>query len=508
MAFASAGVIVAVKIVSGTIDVPGIGANGFHVDSSGNLGIGGPTATSGPFQVSASGAVVAQAITVSGTITTSSLAWGTTSTLDSSDSLTLPTQTGFATPARVQTAQATAAGSSLTVTFAAAAAGDVLILTAGFGTTGASRTWNTPAGWTVLSTGSTANDGINLTGLGSFYRVATGGETSVTVTLSGVVGTMSGVVSEYSGLAAVPLDVNGGGNSGLTNSPRSGNFGPTTQTVELLVAGCAYGAGGHATFGTPIQSFQQSVNFNTPVQCSIVVWDRIVSTTGTYNGGADANTPPNLTTWVVNGASFKAAAVALTPAAGKARLYARQRSGTATSTATFTQRNEQGSDLELAPGLSSQVATTTRTNSTADALGPTVTVPGGTVLAGSVLTGLCFGAHNTSAAPPVFRFQFMVDGVQRLSTTYTPAASVNRRFRFDVVLVFRAIGAAAATWGVITVLDENAAAPNQVNVVADTAAVNIDTTASHTYDLRCNMQTAVAANTLELYGGYFTWGKY
>jgi hypothetical protein len=124
---------------------------------------------------------------------------------------------------------------SLAVTFSAAVAGNLLV--AGF-SSNIAQTWGTdPTGWTLI------HQIPNATGQLAaiwYYKIAAGGETSVTATFDGSGSNCRGSVAEFEGaFNATPLDVAAESEANISTvvaSQASGTTATTAQADELLVA--------------------------------------------------------------------------------------------------------------------------------------------------------------------------------------------------------------------------------------------------------------------------------
>lgn len=184
---------------------------------------------------------------------------------------------------RVQQASNTSFDSTtVTVTFSSATAGNLLIGSYGLrGTFGGTVTAS--AGWTEIV--SVANNGgVSSPDHHVFYKVAAGGETSVTFTDSLASGcNMIGVVDEWSGITASPYDVSATSDSALTNSvsASSGTTATLAQASELCIA--AWMCRGTQTTASFTNSFTQdalvSASGNASFPTSMIVAYREVSST-------------------------------------------------------------------------------------------------------------------------------------------------------------------------------------------------------------------------------------
>lgn len=139
---------------------------------------------------------------------------------------------GGATPTFVQASSAnsgTAQVASQDVTLSAPATAGNLILVAG----NSDATLSTPSGFTA------GPNVVYAAGFYLFYKVAAGGETTVTLTPS-VNRTVAGGILEYSGIAASsPLDATASASntgSSTAGPVTAGSTGTTAQSVELVIA--------------------------------------------------------------------------------------------------------------------------------------------------------------------------------------------------------------------------------------------------------------------------------
>lgn len=137
----------------------------------------------------------------------------------------------------VNSAENSAASGAITVTFTAATAGNLLIFTIGRSAPLATgQTWGTPTGWNGLT-----NSSINTGNIGGawYYKIAAGGETTVTSTESIPVGNVRGQVIEFEGpFEASPLDKTAEDETNLSTvvtSQSTGTTAATAQNDELAV---------------------------------------------------------------------------------------------------------------------------------------------------------------------------------------------------------------------------------------------------------------------------------
>jgi hypothetical protein len=135
------------------------------------------------------------------------------------------------------------AGHAFAFPAGAAAAGDLLVLAVSSDTV-----VSTPAGWSPA-----VSDVANL-GAYLFYKVATGGETSTTITTSGNHPTIAGF-RRYSGSTATPLDKTSAGRSIVSASTTpAATTAALAETGELAVAAACLGGMQTGTPSSPVWS--------------------------------------------------------------------------------------------------------------------------------------------------------------------------------------------------------------------------------------------------------------
>lgn len=135
----------------------------------------------------------------------------------------------------VQSAEASSSAvASVTVTFIAAVAGNLLI--AGGTRSIAITGWTDPAGWTLIHASGVSGNMASAW----WWKIAAGGETSVVIQNPETTGTLRGAMAEFEGaFAASPLDAitEDENNVGtVVTSQPSGTTGTTAQDDELAVA--------------------------------------------------------------------------------------------------------------------------------------------------------------------------------------------------------------------------------------------------------------------------------
>jgi hypothetical protein len=141
----------------------------------------------------------------------------------------------------IQSVDVTAASGEITINFAAATAGNLLIVMEGRAVThSAGGAWGPPAGWAVIH-----DSGINIGLMAGalYYKIAAGGETQFLTAHTNEAGTAQAAFAEFEGpFAASPLDVsaeNAASTSTVVTSISSGTTAVTAQNDELAIAGFA-----------------------------------------------------------------------------------------------------------------------------------------------------------------------------------------------------------------------------------------------------------------------------
>ena len=206
--------------------------------------------------------------------------------------------------------------SSITATFTTApTAGNLLI--AVFGESG-SNNIATPSGWSVATVYQNNSPGGAI-----FYKIASGSESTVTVTTSGGSSTSYGMglqLYEYDGMARTsPLDAVATPSSGTGTSLTSGSL-TTTQSCDLLMSGAAINTSATFTWGS---SFTEEFDFHNPGtnQRSFSGADRAATSAGSYSSSATASASA---AWSALLAAFKMAAPTPTPTSRQHRLSRRR----------------------------------------------------------------------------------------------------------------------------------------------------------------------------------------
>lgn len=190
----------------------------------------------------------------------------------------------------------TAGGTTVSATLTAATSGNTIVAVCGATT---SVTLSITAGGTFT----TAINEAGTPSQGIFYKVSTGGETTITCTSSA--STRLGIhVYEYSGMQTTGvLDGTPGSSTGTSTSPATGST-TTTLASTVLVGGLT--VAGNDAFTTWTNTFTERNDFsNTGALASRGTYggaDRIVTATGTYSTGATIGTSAN---WRGQIAAFK-----------------------------------------------------------------------------------------------------------------------------------------------------------------------------------------------------------
>jgi hypothetical protein len=171
----------------------------------------------------------------------------------------------------------TAGGTSVAATLTAVTAGNTIVAVCGATT---SSTLSITGFTTAINQAGTPSQGI-------FYKVSTGGET--TITCNSTANTRLGLhLYNYSGMETTSvLDGTPGSNTGTSTSPSTGST-TTSLASTVLVGGIT--TAGDTTFATWTNSFTERNDFantgNPGLRGGYGGADRIVSATGTYSTGA------------------------------------------------------------------------------------------------------------------------------------------------------------------------------------------------------------------------------
>lgn len=105
------------------------------------------------------------------------------------------------------------------------AAGNLLIIHVG--NQRAENTWAVPSGWTQISS--------QVEGMAAFYKIAVGGETTVTVTKTGTTGRCLGRMMLFiDNSQSIPIDVSGSSTTNTTSTMTPVH----TNTLWVILAGC------------------------------------------------------------------------------------------------------------------------------------------------------------------------------------------------------------------------------------------------------------------------------
>ncbi len=210
-----------------------------------------------------------------------------------------PTQVAaIARRVQVQTAKANA--TSVAATFSPAAkVKHLLIAVCG---SPANTTISTPAGFSV------AKNEAGTPSQAIFYKVAAGGETTVTCTFSGAKQRVGVHIYEYSGTATTaPLDsVNAAASTGTSTTPSSGSV-TTANAADLVFA--AITTKNSSTFSAWTNTFTEQADFISNPGTHFGGADRYVSATGTYSTVA---TNATSAAWRGQIAAFKLLPIVLT----------------------------------------------------------------------------------------------------------------------------------------------------------------------------------------------------
>lgn len=206
---------------------------------------------------------------------------------------------------------------SVAVTISSASANNLLLTFAAANENAGDVTFTTPTGFTALPQGD-----INFSGrlVGAiWYKVAAGGETSVSVSISAA-RDLAVVVCEYSGAeTSGVLDKEAENSGGPNTTADSGTTATTTVAGELWAAFTA--TQGDPAQSLPTNGFAEVTNKATTNGASnlkrvrIYMWEKIVSATGAANVSATIGSSVR---WIGQVATFKESGGA-PPATGKPR---------------------------------------------------------------------------------------------------------------------------------------------------------------------------------------------
>lgn len=205
------------------------------------------------------------------------------------------------------------------VTFSAATAGNLLVFQVNrSAVTAVTGAWGNISGWTNGPTSPPTSGNL---GCAVWWKIAAGGETSVTTASTDETGNWTASVTEYAGPFAVsPLDQSTDDETHISStatSQASGTTGTTAQAAELLIACFAIDGGNN--FGTRqySNSFTEASAVTSGGRAGGCQAKRVVSATGTYSttlsyssGGSademygciltfkqDTGDPPDAPTW-------------------------------------------------------------------------------------------------------------------------------------------------------------------------------------------------------------------
>jgi hypothetical protein len=186
---------------------------------------------------------------------------------------------------------------SLSTTIAAATAGNLLLALIATGSTASPGTTTTPSGFTAvlgpITNTSASPAPVNLY---LFYKIATGGETSVVATNTVTSGVTCQVweFSATAGWPASPVDVSASSaNQAATTTPVTGTTATTAQSEELWIGSVSTNSGTQITYSLPTNSFTQETTawagaspFFSPNTAALY---KIVSATGTASTGVTSS---------------------------------------------------------------------------------------------------------------------------------------------------------------------------------------------------------------------------
>ena len=221
---------------------------------------------------------------------------------------------------------------SLTTTIAAATAGNLLVALIATGATTSAGTTTTPTGFTALAFNPVTNTSANPAPVNIylFYKISTGGETSVVATNTVTSGVTCQVweFSASTGWPANPVDVSASSsNQAATTTPVTGTTATTGQAEEVWIASVSTNSGTQITYSLPVNGFTQETTawagaspFFSPNTAGLY---KIVSATATASSGVTSSISKGFGGFVVafkdnpasGGGSLVANAVLSEPAA-------------------------------------------------------------------------------------------------------------------------------------------------------------------------------------------------
>lgn len=352
------------------------------------------------------------------------------------------------TVTRVQHVTNTGSGSgSITANFSAATANNLLVAVVMTRANGSFAGMGTPSGWTLADQWSNNSNG-NAPEISIFYKVAAGGETSVTCTDSVMTaGNLAIVVNEYSGLFTTsPLDVSairGDSATSTVTSLTSGTSGTLAQANELCIGAWAFrGVGTSATYSNSYtEDAFLAVNGDATTPGTLMVATREVSATTAQSSTATWTSPSGravgmlvtfkalaATNASATGASVGAAAngaqVSIKPPAGGVTV------GTAAGSATT---KVSPTSTVAAVGAAAQQPSISTLGSTADANGQTASVAAGAGTASASIAphaegttvGAAAGSPSASIKPTATAATVTVASATMIASIYEPPTPIS-----------------------------------------------------------------------------------
>lgn len=187
----------------------------------------------------------------------------------------------------VQAVQNSASSGNVTVTFSSATAGNLLV--AVWARSNASSGFTIPSGWAAIQSAALA-PGPNLAGV-FLYKIAAGGETSLTTEFTADAGNVRALVAEIEGpFDGTPLDQSAEDESNLSStdtSQPSGTTGTTAQADELALAAFTADSAGNVTDGRAYTNSFAEVIFGSTTdaaaRAAVILAKRVLTATGTYS---------------------------------------------------------------------------------------------------------------------------------------------------------------------------------------------------------------------------------
>lgn len=445
--------------------------------------VGGWSAETGnpsyPFNYT-DGATRRFSVDAAGTVYGNAVTFGSTSALNTNDTITLPETPGtIATPARVQTATATGTSGGAIVTSwpAATAAGNLLwvVVTLATGTGGGLGGGIVgPVGYTEAF--SSAFGTVSGRSIWAYYKLnsaAGAANPSVTVTPAGYGVTVT--IAEYSGIAtSAAIDRTASQSGTGTTTPSTNTTALTTQNTELWLGAFALSTNSPTN---PTNRFTQLSSLT-----GAYTADAVATSTNTAGFSVTAS---GTTTYAGGIATFKAAALAgvPTPPANAGTFYVADKAGV--SAPYFIDDAAVPHDI-LSPPATPPAAKYVRTSSvqatsSAEVTIATYNIPANTLAVGTTYRLKMWGSMNAPAVPPTMNMKIKYGATALLSTgAITPTASISGKpWYWEGMVTCRATGASGSLIaGEVGTLKWASTTANTIEAGVNGLPTTVDTTAT------------------------------